>query len=71
MTRHALKNRAAQKKIALRDTDFELARRGDLERALLIVKSMVLNNPLNSNGKRVDVEDDVMLGFGLPMGSTS
>jgi len=32
---------------------------------------MVLNNPLNSNGKRVDVEDDVMLGFGLPMGSTS
>ena len=69
--RPALKNRAAQKKIALRDTDFELARRGDLERALLIVKSMVLNNPLNSNGKRVDVEDDVMLGFGLPMGSTS
>ena len=65
--RDELKIRAAEKKVVLRDTDFVAAQSGDLERGLLIVKSILLKKPLNSSGRPIQVEDDILLG--LPMGS--
>jgi hypothetical protein len=58
-----LKNAAARVKVTLRDTDFELAADGDIERALFIAKALVLI-ALPAASDKGPAIDDPMVGLG-------
>jgi len=61
--RDNLRTSAGKRKVVLRDTDFELAAQGDLERALFVLKALVVSQlPSTRSYAHLD-ENDPMIGL--------
>jgi hypothetical protein len=61
--RESLRVHAATKKITLRDKDFQLAEEGDLERAFLIMKALLVERLHQHSVAEDENVDDLMLGL--------
>lgn len=61
--RERLASEAASKKIMVRDSDFAMAERGDLERALYIMMAILVDKRHHHIAEPAGSVDDVMLGL--------